>query len=282
MVCFWSAPIESCNMDEECSPNSYCDLYNPDKFLCTCLPGFEPNSTRDWYLRDGSGGCVRRRGVSACGSGERFVKLARVKVPDTSIAHTDMNLSLEECRQECLRNCSCTAYTSADETRGGIGCLAWHGDLVDTRVYSKTRQELYIRGDTVVLAQYSKKKGLIMSKKILAVLIVSVAVMLLLLVSIGYWLVMKNKRGRGSRESKNMFSLTSSSTYLQESPSSIRELDESTRSLDLPFFDLSIIVAAIDNFSDTNKLGEGGFGSVYKEVTHPGTTPAEARLIAEF
>ncbi|XP_059439235.1 G-type lectin S-receptor-like serine/threonine-protein kinase RKS1 isoform X2 [Corylus avellana] len=239
MVCFWSAPIESCNMDEECSPNSYCDLYNPDKFLCTCLPGFEPNSTRDWYLRDGSGGCVRRRGVSACGSGERFVKLARVKVPDTSIAHTDMNLSLEECRQECLRNCSCTAYTSADETRGGIGCLAWHGDLVDTRVYSKTRQELYIRGDTVVL-------------------------------------------GRGSRESKNMFSLTSSSTYLQESPSSIRELDESTRSLDLPFFDLSIIVAAIDNFSDTNKLGEGGFGSVYKEVTHPGTTPAEARLIAEF
>ncbi|XP_059444351.1 G-type lectin S-receptor-like serine/threonine-protein kinase RKS1 isoform X2 [Corylus avellana] len=218
---FWSAPKETCDKYEECGPNSYCDPYNPEKFECTCLPGFEPNSTRDWYLRDGLGGCVRRRGVSACGSGEGFVKLARVKVPDTSIARADMNLSLEECRQECLRNCSCTAYTSADETRGGIGCLAWHGDLVDTRVYSNAGQELYIRVDAVVL-------------------------------------------GRGSRESKNMFSLTSSSTYLQESPSSIRELNESTRSSDLPFFDLSIIVAATDNFSDANKLGEGGFGSVYK------------------
>jgi hypothetical protein len=70
--------------------------------------------------------------------------------------------------------------------------------------------------------------------------------------------------GRGSRESKNLFSLTSRSTYLQESPCSIRELDESTRSSDLPFFDLSIIVVATDNFSNANKLGEGGFGSVYK------------------
>ncbi|KAE8036906.1 hypothetical protein FH972_009538 [Carpinus fangiana] len=185
---FSSTPKESCDMYKECGPNSYCDPYNPDKFHCTCFPGFEPNSTRDWYLRDGSGGCVRRQGVSTCHSGEGFVPLARVKVPDTSIARADMNLSLEECKQECLRNCSCTAYTSADETRGGIGCLSWHGDLVDTRVYSNAGQELYIRVDAVVLAQYLEKKGLLKSKKMLAVLVVSVAVVLLLLVSIGYWL----------------------------------------------------------------------------------------------
>jgi hypothetical protein len=70
--------------------------------------------------------------------------------------------------------------------------------------------------------------------------------------------------GRGIRESKSLFNLTISSTYHQESPCSIRELDESTRSSDLPFFDLSIIVAATNDFSDANKLGEGGFGSVYK------------------
>ena len=64
-----------------------------------------------------------------------------------------------------------------------------------------------------------------------------------------------------------MFGLAASSTYLQESPCSIRELDESTRSSDLPFFDLSVIVAATDNFSDANKLGEGGFGSVYKVLS---------------
>lgn len=33
---------------------------------------------------------------------------------------------------------------------------------------------------------------------------------------------------------------------------------------DLPVFDLSIIVKATNNFASGNKLGEGGFGPVYK------------------
>jgi hypothetical protein len=149
-VGFWSFP-EDCDTYGECGSNSYCDPYDPDKFQCTCLPGFEPKSTRDWYLRDGSGGCMRRPGASTCHSGEGFVKLARVKVPDTSIARVNMSLSLKECEQECLRNCSCSAYSSAEETRGGIGCLSWHGDLVDIRTYSNAGQDLFIRVDAAVL-----------------------------------------------------------------------------------------------------------------------------------
>lgn len=34
--------------------------------------------------------------------------------------------------------------------------------------------------------------------------------------------------------------------------------------IDLPIFDFSIIVKATNNFSSSNKLGEGGFGPVYK------------------
>lgn len=34
--------------------------------------------------------------------------------------------------------------------------------------------------------------------------------------------------------------------------------------LELPLFDLGTIAAATDNFSILNKLGEGGFGPVYK------------------
>lgn len=33
---------------------------------------------------------------------------------------------------------------------------------------------------------------------------------------------------------------------------------------DLPFMEFSIVEAATDNFSDSNKLGQGGFGTVYK------------------
>lgn len=44
------------------------------------------------------------------------------------------------------------------------------------------------------------------------------------------------------------------------------ELEESNRHTELQFFDLRTIIAATDNFSDANKLGQGGFGCVYKVI----------------
>ena len=154
-VGFWSKLRDSCEDYLYCGPNSNCDLSNEENFECTCLPGFEPKSTHDWYLRDGSGGCVRNQGMSTCKNGEGFVKLTRVKLPDTSVARADMRLSLKECEEECLRNCSCMGYTSADEREGGIGCLTYHGNLVDTRTFSVDGQDLYVRVDAVTLGTYS-------------------------------------------------------------------------------------------------------------------------------
>ena len=107
-----------------------------------CFLGFEPKSSHD---------CMReKQGVSMCNNGEGFMKLANMKVPDTSIAHVDMSLSMKECEQKCLRNFSCMAFASANENEGGIGCLTWQGDLVDTRTFLDGGQDLYIR-DAVVL-----------------------------------------------------------------------------------------------------------------------------------
>ena len=141
--------IELCDKYLFCGPNGYCDPYNVDKFECICLPGFEPKSPHDWYLRDGSHECIRKQGVSVCNIGEGFMKSARMKVPDTSKAFADMNLSLEECEQECLRNCSCMPYSSTHESEG-MECLRWHGELVDTRTFSNAGQDLYIRVDAIV------------------------------------------------------------------------------------------------------------------------------------
>ncbi|CAN1222109.1 G-type lectin S-receptor-like serine/threonine-protein kinase At4g27290 [Linum grandiflorum] len=148
---FWSAPKEQCDNYGTCGPNSNCDPSKPDTFSCKCLPGFEPKSSRDWFLRDGSGGCVRKPGAkSTCGSGEGFVKVRNVKVPDTSTARAEMGLGLKACKEECLKNCSCEAYTNANER--GTGCLRWYGDLVDTRSYSADGgQDIYVRVDADVL-----------------------------------------------------------------------------------------------------------------------------------
>ena len=151
-VAFWFAPAERCDTYGRCGPNGNCNLITADFFECTCLAGFEPKSARDWSLADGSQGCVRIHGSSVCRSGEGFIKMAHMKVPDTSAARVDTSLSLEECREECLNNCNCSAYTRASVS--GSGCLSWYGDLMDTRVLSVGGQDLFLRVDAITLGIY--------------------------------------------------------------------------------------------------------------------------------
>ncbi|XP_057997513.1 LOW QUALITY PROTEIN: G-type lectin S-receptor-like serine/threonine-protein kinase RKS1 [Hevea brasiliensis] len=299
---FWSAPKEQCDNYGECGANSNCDPYDSDSFICKCLPGFEPKSPRDWYLRDGSGGCIRKAGVSTCQSGEGFVKMERVRVPDTTKAQADMNLSLKVCEQECLKNCSCTAYTSADER--GFGCMRWYGDLVDTRTYSSVGQDIYVRVDAAELGislfcyqllyyiysfffvlidqiglgstKYGKSKGPLSKKGVQAIMIVSIIVRTLFLLAFSKILFRSRKRKARDRRSKSLFNFTTSATYLEDSQSG-KGSDEVGIS-DLPCFDLKTIAAAIDNFSDANKLGEGGFGSVYKGLLYGEKEIAVKRL----
>ncbi|XP_050252307.1 G-type lectin S-receptor-like serine/threonine-protein kinase RKS1 isoform X2 [Quercus robur] len=263
----WFLPQELCDKYLHCGPNSYCDPHNLVISKCECFPGFEPKSSRD---------CMReKQGVSMCNNGEGFMKLAHMKVPDTSTAQADMSLSMKECEQKCLRNCSCMAYASTNESEGGIGCLTWQGDFVDARTYPDVGQDLYIRVNAVVLAQYAKKNGLTQKKRMLAILGVSVAVMFLLIVSVVYCFVMKKKKEM--RHGTNSDSADSTLTYFEDSPSR-RDLNGTRRNSNLPLFDLRTIIAATDNFSIANKLGQGGFGPVYKGLLQNGMEIAVKRL----
>ncbi|KAE9446566.1 hypothetical protein C3L33_21542, partial [Rhododendron williamsianum] len=130
---FYSVPGDQCVGYGWCGAYGYCDPNNGQDFECTCLPGYEPRSTEEWNLHDASGGCIKKREeLSMCGNGEGFVKVANVKIPDTSKAHVWMSLSMHQCKDECLRNCSCLAYTRA-EGRAGAICVTWYGNLMDVK-----------------------------------------------------------------------------------------------------------------------------------------------------
>ena len=43
-----------------------------------------------------------------------------------------------------------------------------------------------------------------------------------------------------------------------------QNIEDQSEDLGVPFFSLATIATATNNFSSTNKLGEGGFGLVYK------------------
>ncbi|KAL9305766.1 putative G-type lectin S-receptor-like serine/threonine-protein kinase RKS1 RLK-Pelle-DLSV family [Arabidopsis thaliana] len=258
---FWSVPKEQCDNYAHCGPNGYCDSPSSKTFECTCLPGFEPKFPRHWFLRDSSGGCTKKKRASICSEKDGFVKLKRMKIPDTSDASVDMNITLKECKQRCLKNCSCVAYASAyhESKRGAIGCLKWHGGMLDARTYLNSGQDFYIRVDKEELARWNRN-GLSGKRRVLLILISLIAAVMLLTVIL-FCVVRERRKSNRHRSSSANFA-----PVPFDFDESFRFEQDKARNRELPLFDLNTIVAATNNFSSQNKLGAGGFGPVYKGV----------------
>ncbi|KAM3703890.1 hypothetical protein ACJW31_04G132700 [Castanea mollissima] len=147
-----TVPLDRCDNYGRCGAFGKCQVQNGTEFECTCLPGFEPRSPSEWSARNATSGCVKKHGrASICKSGEEFVKVENVKLPDSSFARVDEKLSLKECEQKCLENCSCTAYGGVD-VKEEVGCMRWYGELMDTRVLDGG-QNLYVRVDAFELGK---------------------------------------------------------------------------------------------------------------------------------
>lgn len=136
-------PQLQCNKYGQCGPNSVCNVNKSP--ICTCLPGFEPKLPDLWGLMNYSGGCIRRTTLDCRNGSDGFVTLQWTLLPDAMRATLDTRMGLNECRAECLRNCSCTGFASAHVHEDGNGCIMCFTDLVDVVMYQEGGQYLHVR-----------------------------------------------------------------------------------------------------------------------------------------
>ncbi|KAK4439267.1 G-type lectin S-receptor-like serine/threonine-protein kinase [Sesamum alatum] len=247
---------DECDDYAVCGNYGVCNIYGSPR--CACLTGFTPRLRQDWARFDWTGGCTRRTPLN-CSDPMGFRKFSGLKLPDPSGGLVNRSArSLEECEKACLGNCSCVAYAKTQLS----GCVAWFGNLVDIRIYAEGGQDLFVRMPVSELGSSNS------SKKVAVIASVSVASFLLLLALI-IWLVIRR------RTSKNKTALTDQQ---HDNPSQDHSEGIGDEDLDLPLFDFATIAAATGEFSLAKKIGEGGFGSVYKGVLPSGKEIAVKRL----
>jgi len=141
-----SVPKDDCDVYNRCGPYGNC-VHNESP-ICQCLEGFEPKSPQNWDASNWTQGCVRKGEEDwRCGVNDDFVRFYGLKLPDTSHTWVDANMTLENCKNKCLQNCSCMAYSNLDVAGDGSGCSIWFGDLIDLKQISSFQQYLFIRMD---------------------------------------------------------------------------------------------------------------------------------------
>ncbi|XP_059456160.1 G-type lectin S-receptor-like serine/threonine-protein kinase At4g27290 isoform X1 [Corylus avellana] len=249
---FSTSQADQCESYGLCGAYATCNMNRSP--VCSCLEGFLPKSPKYWDSIDWSDGCVRTTPLE-CNDGDGFLKHTGVKLPDTSSCWYNKSMSLKECEGMCLKNCNCTAYASLDVRGGGSGCVLWFGSLIDTREYSEGGQDLYLRMAISELEHLEKKRC--SDKQKLVAIIVSSALLFvgMTIVALASYIWKKKLKTQGTTQ-----------------------ISHGKEDMELPMFDLAAIANATDNFSNNKKLGEGGFGPVYKGKLADGRDIAVKRL----
>ncbi|CAL8139745.1 unnamed protein product [Prunus armeniaca] len=241
---FWSKP----KVYAFCGPfSSYNEKSLP---LCSCLMGFEPESHRDWSLQDYSGGCLRKttlpcgNAVGVTGTEDGFLEMPSMSLP-ASVEDKHYSIAYaKQCRSICLSNCSCIAYAYSSTA----GCSIWTGDLFGLKQLAPDDGDgrtLYIR---LAASEFKNPKS---HKRSLVIATVSATAGLLTITFLLF--LMEKDLGKG----KDALTIRLNRKY---------GAGGGQNDAGLPLYRLRRILAATNNFSEANKLGEGGFGPVYKGI----------------
>ncbi|XP_059279502.1 G-type lectin S-receptor-like serine/threonine-protein kinase At4g27290 [Lycium ferocissimum] len=271
---FGNAPADNCDIYGQCHSYGLCNSGNSP--ICRCLDKFEPKDPTEWAKENWSGGCVRKTPLN-CQKEVKFLKYSGIKLPDTRFSWYSRRVTLNACEELCLRNCSCVAYAKLDITGTNEDCLLWFDELMDIREFGASGQDIYIKLDsseTEIATGNSSKEKL---KKLRIGLPLAVLSLLSVLCLILY-IRQKKKKNKKKKEEEDQNQQRFSEGRGMRSSEMVYINESKDDDLDLPLFDFATILDATNNFSLNKKLGEGGFGPVYKGVLKDGQEIAVKRL----
>ncbi|XP_049391736.1 G-type lectin S-receptor-like serine/threonine-protein kinase At1g11330 [Solanum stenotomum] len=247
----WSVPKNDCEVYGTCGPFGSCNYFESP--ICSCLKGFNPKHKEEWEKGNWTSGCVRRRpllcevknNTGDSSKEDGFRKMKFMKLPD--FAERSYTIE-EECRSQCLGNCSCIAY--AFDT--GIGCMLWSSNLIDIQQLQIWGKDLNFR---VAHSELDHHKDI--KKIVIPVILGTLTLCVCLFI---YCTRVAICRGVKTKE---VVSLGNKSPVHME---------------ELPVFSLDTLANATSQFHEDNKLGQGGFGPVYKGKLEDGKEIAVKRL----
>ncbi|KAL7122691.1 hypothetical protein ACP275_01G059300 [Erythranthe tilingii] len=161
------------------------------------------------------------------------------------------SLTQSDCREICWNDCECAAFIDSSG-----GCWYWRGknlEFVQSLDGSAPRKYF--------LESAPSSKG---KKKHVQIILVVVSTVVLLALVVALFVLRRRKKGKREEELKELLTLEgyTGTNYGFENGGG--------KSNDLRLFTYASVLSATSNFSSDNKLGQGGFGPVYKGKTSEG------------
>ncbi|KAJ6918083.1 hypothetical protein NC651_012338 [Populus alba x Populus x berolinensis] len=280
---FWSYPSDQAEVYGLCGAFGVFNE-NLSSYDCECLKGFKPLVQKDW-----SSGCVRKSPLQcqnkrSAGKEDEFLKISNLTLPANS--KTYQKVSAERCRLDCLEICSCVAYAYNKNS----GCSLWEGDLINLQQNSgvadgQAGAEIYIRlaasEPELQIGNGSTGTGNI-KRTVRTTLAVAIPTTLITFGLFMYFSCLRKGKliHRGKEYAGHDLLLfdfdTDPSSTNKESSSVDKRKNRWSKNMELPLFSYESVSVATGQFSD--KLGEGGFGPVYKGKLPTGLEIAVKRL----
>ncbi|KAI4329260.1 hypothetical protein L6164_021546 [Bauhinia variegata] len=225
-------------------------------------------------------GCVTQKPPN-CRNPDSHISLMNFQVGNMSEAgdksEENENISLYDCAFKCLNNCSCVAYSST--TIDSTGCEMWGKGA--TFVSSSLGRVVYFiidKHDPTRNKEEGESKSKVHSYEEMNKFWITTMAGGALFILISFYICYMMKRN-GIKACKRLaHEKLSCETEAIAIPSTVICDKIEKASHEIQKFSLKTIVMVTDNFSSEHKLGEGGFGPVYKGKLLDGIEIAIKRL----